>query len=356
MSVSEPIVADHPTLPLTVADLTPEWLTAALGTAVVEHLEVARIIPGTATKVLLRVVYAERPSDGPPTRLCVKGAFDPAPPDLGAATAYQAEVDFYSRLAPGLGIPLPHCWYAHREREQRQGVLVLDDLAATGHAFGDPTEPFTPDQVSVALEVLATLHAATAGASRERFPWAPFSPVRQVAHAFLTRDYWDAHLDGPDCPPVPDALRDRDSVVAAFGALWSLDDEATSAISHGDPHVGNTYLDADGRPAFLDWHGVCLGPPMDDVAYLIGGALSVEDRQQEERDLLEHYLAAVAAADGPAPDFDEAWLGYRRHHLHGFLWSLTGPRMQPRADVLAMSERYVAAILDHDTLDLLTDD
>jgi aminoglycoside phosphotransferase (APT) family kinase protein len=350
MTTAEPIVAEHPTLPLAVSELTPEWLTAALGTSVVEHVEVARVLPGTATKVLLRVVYADHPCDGPPTRLCVKGAFDPALLELGMASAYQAEVEFYTRLAPTLGIPLPRCWYAHGDREQRQGVLVLDDLTATGHTFGDPTEPLRPDQVSVGLEVLAGLHAATAGATRERYPWAPLSPVRQVADVFFTPEYWAERLEGPDAPPVPDELRDREAVVAAFGALWDGDDAAVHAVSHGDPHLGNTYLDPDGRPAFLDWQGVCLAPPMDDVAYLIGGALSVDDRREHERDLVEHYLAALAAADGPQCDFDDAWLAYRRHHLHGFLWSLTGPRMQSKANVLAMSERHVAAIVDHDTL------
>lgn len=99
-----------------------------------------------------------------------------------------------------------------------------------------------------------------------------------------------------------------------------------------------------------DWQGVCIAPPMDDVAYFIGGSLSVADRRTHERDLLKLYLDAAAAAGGPPVDADAAWLDYRRHHLHGFLWSLTGPRMQPRERVFAMSERHVAAIEDHETL------
>ena len=77
-----------------------------------------------------------------------------------------------------------------------------------------------------------------------------------------------------------------------------MEDAAAPALSHGDPHIGNTYLDA-GRPAFLDWQGVCIAPPMDDVAYFIGGALSVADRRTHERDLLKLYLSAAAAAGGP---------------------------------------------------------
>lgn len=354
------------TLPLTLDELTPSWLTAALAVrgpgTVVDGVEVAHVIWGTATKVLLRLSYAERPADGPPERLCVKGCFDPALLDLGMADAYQAEVAFYDTVAPGVAFPVARCWYAGGDREQKQGIVILDDLAAEGCTFGEPTESFTPDQVAVGLEILAGLHAATAGADRTRFPWvAAQSPVRNVADVFFTNAYWDAHFGGPDGPPAPESLLDREGVAAAFRTLWALEDSAmdgapahSAALSHGDPHIGNTYLDRASRPAFLDWQGVCIAPPMDDVAYFIAGALSVADRRAHERDLLRLYLDALAAAGGPAPvDWDDLWLDYRQHHLHGFLWSLTGPRMQPRERVFAMSERHVAAIEDHDTLDAL---
>jgi hypothetical protein len=177
--------------------------------------------------------------------------------------------------------------------------------------------------------------------------------VRNVADVFFTSAYWDAHFGGPDGPPAPDALLDRAAVDKAFRVLWALEDAAPPALSHGDPHIGNTYLDGSGRPAFLDWQGVCIAPPMDDVAYFIAGALTVADRRAHERDLVALYRDAVAASGGPVVDADADWLDYRQHHLHGFLWSLTGPKMQPRERVFAMSERHVAAITDHDTLALL---
>jgi hypothetical protein len=342
-------------LPMTLDELTPEWLTSALDVrspgTVVDGVEIAHVIWGTATKVLVRLSYAGRTDDGPPEQLCVKGCFDPALLELGMADAYQAEVAYYDLVAPTLRIPQARCWYAGGNPGQRQGIVILDDLAALGCTFGEPTKPFTPDQVAIGLEILAGLHAATAGADRQRYPWAaPSSPVRQVADVFFTAEYWDAHFGGPDGPPAPESLLDRKAVAAAFDVLWALEDAAPSAISHGDTHIGNTYLDAEGRPAFIDWQATCIAPPMDDVAYFIGGALSVADRRAHERDLLKLYLDATGAAGGPPVDADAAWLDYRREHLHGFLWSLTGPKMQPRDRVFAMSERHVAAIEDHDTL------
>ncbi|MDT7628441.1 MAG: hypothetical protein QOI50_371 [Pseudonocardiales bacterium] len=346
-------------LPFDVKELTPEWFSAALsidspGTEVAA-VEVSHIIWGTATKVLVRLDYAARPADGPPERLCVKGCFDTALLELGMGPAYSAEAHFYASVAPAIAIPAPRSWYARTNPDQQQGILVLDDLAATGCSFGDPTEPWHPDRVAAGLEVLAGLHAATAGADRARYPWlAPQAPVRAVADMFFTPEYWDNHFGGPDGPPIPDDLRDMKRVLAAFRRLWELEDSAPRAISHGDPHIGNTYIDADGRPAFLDWQGICANPPLDDVAYWIAGALTVEDRRAQERALLDHYREALTAAGSTPTSPDQMWQDYRRQHLHGFLWSLTGPRMQPRERVFAMSERHVAAIEDHETLALLT--
>ncbi|MDX6584862.1 MAG: hypothetical protein QOI10_4046 [Solirubrobacterales bacterium] len=346
-------------LPMAVEELTAEWLTTALSIrqpgVVVSSVVVEHIIWGTATKILVSVDYRDSPAPGgPPSRLCVKGGFDAGVRELAMSSAYVREADFFDQVAPGLRIPLPRCWYTGRDEEQGQGIIVLDDLAATGCTFGEPTEPWPADRVAAALEVLAGLHAATWGADRERHPWlSEVSPVRQVADFFFTPGYWDRHFGGDDGPPAPAALLDRELVRDAFHALWRIEDSAVASISHGDPHLGNAYLDTAGRPAFLDWQGVCAAPPMDDVAYLIAGALTVQDRRASERDLVGHYLDARGAAGAPGSEFDTEWLDYRRHHLHGFLWATTGPMMQPRDRVFAMAERHIAAIEDHDTLALL---
>jgi hypothetical protein len=83
------------------------------------------------------------------------------------------------------------------------------------------------------------------------------------------------------------------------------------------------------------------------------GALATADRRAHERDLLRHYLSALAAAGAPAPSEDDAWAMYRRYSLHGFLWVTTPPVMQSWANVNAMAERHIAAILDLEALDAL---
>jgi hypothetical protein len=100
---------------------------------------------------------------------------------------------------------------------------------------------------------------------------------------------------------------------------------------------------------------MCAAPAMDDVAYFIGGSLTVADRRASERDLVAHYLRALATPGGPRYTVDDVWLDYRRHHLHGFLWAMTGALMQPRERVAAMAERPVQAIEDHNSVAAVAD-
>jgi Phosphotransferase enzyme family len=352
-------VLTHQQLPMTVEDLTPSWLTMAMGERLagvsVESVDVSNVIWGTATKVLLRVSYSADPGpDGPPEKLCVKGGFDPKMRNLGLATAYRREADFFAFLAPSLDVPLPRCWFAGADMDLGQGVVVLDDLAATGCTFGEPLQAWSPDLVSDALEVQATWHGATWGAQPDRYPWlSSGTPVRDVADVMLGAAYWDQHFTSADAPAVPQLFLDRERMQRAFTAMWRLDDAATPCVLHADPHVGNTYVDAGGHPAFIDWQAVCAAPALDDVTYFIGGALSVQDRRKHERGLLAHYLDALAGSGGPRLEFDTAWLDYRRHQVHGFLWATTGPTQQTPERVSAMTERHVAAMEDLESFEAL---
>jgi len=122
---------------------------------------------------------------------------------------------------------------------------------------------------------------------------------------------------------------------------------------HGDAHLGNTYLDADGRPGFLDWGGVTAGHWAREVCYFLAGALSTDDRRAHERDLLAGYLDALTELGvTAAPVADEAWLDYRRHLVHGLLWFLCPTQMQPEAIINANVARFGAAVTDHEAASL----
>jgi hypothetical protein len=344
------------TLPLVPEELTAEWLGSALGRTVSE-VAVNQIVWGTATKVLVTADFAEDPGpDGPPAELCIKGGFQESVRAYGMAAAYAIEAKFYDRLANKLALRLPRSWYAGVDEPNEQGIIVLDDLSAAGATFGDPTKPWDADRVAAALEQLAALHAPTYGATGEApVAWLAVgaAAVRGVAPALLSGEHWDSHFKLEGIPALPSSLQDRERAIRAFDRLWALDDAGAHCVVHGDAHAGNTFIDPDDNPGFLDWQTPCLAPGFSDVAYFITGALDAEVRRGSETDLLRHYLAALAAGGGPDVDFDDAWLDYRRHALHGFFWAVTPPVMQPVERVAAMSRRHTTAILDLESFEAL---
>ena len=357
--------------PRTVGEITPQWLTRALRTRTpgitVQDVELVEAIWGTATKLRIRATYSDQPEvGGPPRGLCVKGGLDKRwrvkavnaavrrLTRFDAAGAYRLEAEFYERLAPVLAAPLPRCWSAEVDAGTGQGLVVLDDLVAAGATFGDPTVAWEVDRVAAALEVQAAWHAASWGLRRNEYPWLPAIPiVRELTPILLSAVHWNTHFRRRQAPALPVELQDRRAVVAAFDHMWERHRSEAACVSHGDAHIGNAYLDADRQPTFFDWQGVCIGPPLDDVSYFITGALSIADRREHERALLRHYLAALSAAGAPVPGFDDAWHAYRCYALHGFLWVMTPPLMQPWRNVSAMADRHLAAILELETLSAL---
>jgi len=342
-------------LPLSVEEITPAWLGSALGVDVAS-VDVESIIWGTATKVFVKVEYAAPTADvGPPTMLCVKGGFNAGLRPM-ACSGYFAEAWFYESIAQTLDVELPRCWYTGADTEAMQGIVILDDLRATGTTFPDMTTPMSVDDVAAALDQQARWHAATwGGAGLDRAEWLTVgSPVqRSIIEMMLGADHWSHHLSLPRGEALPDSLRNPDRILAGFKKYWAADDDAALALSHGDAHMGNLFTSSGQQQAFLDWQGVCKAPWSDDVAYLVGGALSPEDRRANERDLLQHYLKQLGSAGAAAPSMDDAWPDYLGHYLHGIVWLLVPEAMQPEDVCHAMGARYAQACADHDIFNLL---
>lgn len=347
-------------LPMHAHEITTEWLTEALSSwtpgVKVQSIDEMHVQPGTATKIRLRLRYAENVPDGPPEALCLKGGFDGGAWSEIIGIAYQLEANFYAHAAAQLGELLPKCWYAAAEPERGQGIIILEDLVVAGARFGSPLEPWPVSRVAAAVEMQAAWHAVTWAATPEAYPWLPVgTPVRGMADYLLGESHWETCLADESLKAViPVELQDRVRVRKATFAVWELDRaHGIPCLSHGDPHLGNTYVDAQGNPHFLDWQVASLSPGIDDLSYFIGGSLTVEDRRANEQHLLKHYLDVLAAHGGPKTSFDAAWLDYRRHSMHGLLWAMTAPTAQPIDYIVAMTQRHAAAIVDHGTLDLL---
>jgi hypothetical protein len=337
-----------PGVPASVEEvLSPQWLTAALGTRF-PGVEVSQVVPGPvisrmSTNVRFRIDGTGIDEQDLPRDLCAKGYFTPA--GRPARSVGIPEIRFYEEVAAATGVRTLRSVYADIDEATLDSVLITEDVVVSGATFLDGTSAYSVDQAAVSLAELARLHAAT---------WASPPPgawLDRPLHLHLSMrglPEISANFAGAVGVGVPDASRDPERLVRAYRLLAERVGSEQHCVIHGDAHVGNVYLDGAGRPCFADWQLVNRGPWYLDVGYHIGSALTVEDRRGSERDLLDHYLAELRSHGAVAPSWEDAWLGLRLGVIHGlFLWAIT-LKVDPPI-IRALLERLGTAAADHDS-------
>ena len=353
-------------LPSSVEGLTAAWLTEALqvrwpGATVTSAVAVG-VRHGSNTTARLVLDY-DRVGHGAglPATMYAKGAWT----DRGTGGTFP-EGRFYQEIAPLLadGVNIPQCFYAGVDATTMQAVLLLEDLRASNALICGPHDELTIDHALMMVAQLARLHTLWAGLP-DRFtrPWMhPTGTVmtfdERLADAELgifgsfKEGWWNRRIAAEHARVVPAPLNDRSVVKQALVNLYRAEAGAPMCLVHGDPHLGNIYIDRQGRPGLYDWTGV-VGRWAHDVNYAVIGMLPIGARREAERDVLHHYLATVEALGGAAPPWDEAWLTWRRQSIHGFLWVMCSPRQQPEDLIALQTERFTAAAIDHGMLEAL---
>ena len=352
-------------LPRALAEVTPEWLTAALSE---RHpgVEVAAAclgepIHGTGTNLPVTLDYARPPDEGPalPSTMWLKSCFEPHFEMMADNGLYEFESRFYEQLAPRLSVTLPRCFYAGADPVSRQGVLLLEDLGAAGASFGNATRPIGADQVATALDALAAFHASSWGARWPRdyeFVTDGIPPEGPKAAWFLsaTPDVFRHYIAERAEANTPDSVNDPDRIVRAFWKLAALSRDEPVCLIHSDAHLDNWYFLPDGTPGLLDWCSPRTSSWAWDVSYFVISALAIDERRRSERDLLAHYLAQLRSHGVDAPTFDAAWLAYRRWNTYGLFVKIVNPDyFKPREINVAWMSRHVAAAEDLETFESL---
>lgn len=300
-------------IPRLATEIDPGWLNEVLaerhpgvqvtGVEVLERHEV------TNAHTRLRLSYAGE-TTAPPTMFGKLPPTDPARRDTIIATGMgRREALFYARLAPTLSLRVPATHAAVTDGEG-DFALLLEDLSATGCEVSDGTWGITPDGAAGALQDLAEMHVRFEDPSR-RAAEAPWVTVSKPSNAYggpMLRYGIEHHRER-----LSDAFVDITEIYLAnheqLQALWH---EGPPTVIHGDPHIGNLFVD-DSRVGFLDWGIINVNTPMRDVSYLLTMAMSPDDRRTHERDLLRDYLNARRAFGGVEIGWNDAWLAHRVH-------------------------------------------
>jgi aminoglycoside phosphotransferase (APT) family kinase protein len=348
-----------PTIPTRIEHVTPEWLTAFLAVrhpgVRVDELEILQHTQGAATRLRLRVRYAEDARAGLPEVLFLKTSLTRrmlvADPHM-----YLTEVRFYDRIRPTLDCETPAVYACDVDEATNRFAAVIEDVSQRTARFPTAASDLSADELAPLMSTLAALHAANWGRPdlESTFGWLETSTRgrsadwwrsadgRSVFEQELGEDYKAAAVD-PDRHPVERLYR-------AFGRLQQVNDEGPATVLHGDTHIGNCYQLPDGTFGLLDWQLMRVANWANDVAYAIVTALDVETRRTGERDLLRHYLGELTARGVAAPTWDHAWDLYRRQMIWGIVtWTVTPTSMYTRDLLDRLIRRSVVAADDLDT-------
>ncbi len=339
-------------IPANVDAVTPEWLTTALqkrfpGVAVTD-IEVLARHEETNAHARLGITYAQA-CDAPETMFCKVLPNAPERCPLIAATGMgPREAMFYADLAPTISALSPAA-YVTEHGEDGSFVLLLEDLVASECLVSDGTWGMPPDAAARALEDLAELHIRFQDPARRaaEAPWVSVSKPSLAYGGPLLREALELHFERLNAEYVAIA----EIYLAHHDELQALWHAGPHTVIHGDPHVGNLYLDA-GRIGFLDWGIINVNTPMRDVSYFLTMAMATEDRRKHEQDLLRHYLDVCRASGAFAFTFDEAWLAHRVHGAYTVAASCGAAAMRddvsPQRRIFAMGflALAVAAVED----------
>jgi hypothetical protein len=170
----------------------------------------------------------------------------------------------------------------------------------------------------------------------------------------LTPENWQKVLAMPRAAAMPRSLCDREQMQLGLEKLKQILKTGPLCVNHGDEHLGNLFIEADGRPGFLDWQSKKEAWYLS-FSYFLGGAIDIENRRNWEQPLLAYYLERLAAYGvASPPGYEEAWLRYRQSLIWGyFVWFNNPTEFQPEIYDTANTNRFGMAVLDHDSFGLL---
>jgi Phosphotransferase enzyme family len=348
------------TIPRGPEDVTPAWLGSVLNNDV-RDVDVTPIGTGqTGATYRVEATYTAQRTDLPGSFAIKLSAQDDAVRER-VALGYRSEVEFYSRIADKMRIPVPRSFHTDISEDGADVVLLLADMAPA--VQGDQIAGCTSAEARLAVEALAGLH----GPSWCDPGWMNLSAISmpKPGDDDAAKGLGDISKMAADI--VIDRLgakisaEDQATLVVAMSAVtpWLMAEPKRYALMHGDYRLDNMLFDPDRtRITVVDWQTVGIGLPGRDLAYFTATSLDPVMRSEVERDLVNDYHRSLLRYGITDYDIDTCWRDYRLGVVQAPLLVALGTAFASSTErgdemMLAMLSRGCRAIRELETLELL---
>jgi Phosphotransferase enzyme family len=350
------------------SDVTSEWLTDVLRDggvlakgAAVRSFQMAPIGTGQMADTTRFTLTLDDPGAGPRHVVGKFASADDQSRGTGLALrAYEIEVRFYREVASRVGARVPAVYLAEVEPETGWFTLLMEDIA--GAAQGDQIAACSPTTAAAVLEEMAGLHAPCWEVSElEALEWLNRgTPDSDIFLAALLPSLLPGFLERYADTLAPEHQQVCRLFVEHLPAYLRLRG-GPCTVSHGDFRLDNLLFQPDNpRPVVVDWQTAAWTGASVDVAYFIGGCLTVEDRRAHEPELLTHYHDALIRRGVRDYPLEQLRADSRRDTFAGILMAIVASMVVQRTErgdlmFLTSASRHAQHALDADATALLLD-
>ena len=307
------------TIPRTIDDITPEWLSDVLGRSVTS---VTKEPVGVGVGLVGQLFRLGMEGNGEPSIVIAKLA---APTDEGRFVAtvlnmYGREVGFYTELSPRTSIAHPACYYAAHDAVTQDTVRLLEDVSVRGRG-GDQVRGCSLGEARPAIRTLARLHAC--------FWDDPSLPALSFVKPLADDPYPAAVAMAYEMawPRVQEFFDDMiDERVRAFGdgyakqipAMFAKLCDGPLVLSHADWRLDNLFFTDDDDVIVVDWQLIDRSVGPRDLSYHVTQSVNI-DHPAGYRQAFDTYVSDLGEL-GVDVDTTWAWEMYGYGTMLGFVY------------------------------------
>ena len=166
------------------------------------------------------------------------------------------------------------------------------------------------------METLARIHAPWWGRiSSHEYGWIPTLDAPRIqAVSQVYPMLWQGFVAKFADMLPPGAAEAGDLIASRWGELMAALAKRPMTLLHQDFRCDNLFFDdanAGDAVVVIDWQAIGRGPGAYDLAYSLGGSLTVDDRRSNELALIRRYYDVLIAEGASNYSFEELWRDYQ---------------------------------------------